>query len=99
VGFNVLALAESGYDVDLLTIPLGEEKVIPGVRIVRVPNIFFVKNIPIGPSLAKAGFDVALFFAALGLALRHRYDVIHCLEGWVARSGIFRAWSESERLS
>lgn len=76
----MLALAESGYDVDLLTIPLGEEKVIPGVRIVRVPNLFFVKNIPIGPSLAKAGFDVALFFAALGLALRHRYDVIHCLE-------------------
>jgi glycosyltransferase involved in cell wall biosynthesis len=80
VGFNVLALAESGRDVDLLTIPLGEEKVIPGVRIVRVPNLFFVKDIPIGPSLPKAGFDVVLFFAALGLALRHRYDVIHCLE-------------------
>jgi glycosyltransferase involved in cell wall biosynthesis len=80
VGFNLLALAESGRAVDLLTVPLGEERAIPGVRIVRVPNFFFVRDIPIGPSLAKAGFDVILFFAALGLALRHRYGVIHCLE-------------------
>lgn len=91
VGFNVQALAESGYEVDLLTIPVGEDRAIPGVTIHRVANPFRVKNIPIGPSLHKAVFDVLILFKGLGLAFRRRYAVIHAVEevgilGWfVAR--------------
>jgi len=51
VGFDVQALAEVGYEVDLLTLPIGTTKNIPGVTVHRVGNPFGVKNIPIGPSL------------------------------------------------
>jgi glycosyltransferase involved in cell wall biosynthesis len=80
VGFDVQALAELGYEVDLLTLPIGAEKPIPGVRIFRVANPFRVENIPIGPSPHKAVFDVLIFFKALSLARRHHYSVIHAVE-------------------
>ena len=80
VGFNVRALAELGHEVDLLVLPIGEHVEIPGVRILRVPNLLGAKDIAIGPSLKKAAFDVIIFFQALGLAFKNRYDVIHCIE-------------------
>ncbi len=80
VGFDALALAEIGFDVDLLTLPMGERKEIPGVRILRVPNLFFIRNIPIGPSPAKAMFDLLLLFKGMWLILQHRYAFIHCIE-------------------
>lgn len=88
VGFDVQALAELGYEVDLLTLPIGEEKNIPGGRVLRVGNPFGVKNIPIGPSPHKAIFNALLFFKAFGLALRNRYAVIHAVE----ETGAF-AWA------
>lgn len=80
VGFDALALAQLGFQVDLLTLPIGERKEIPGVRIFRVPNLFFVRNIPIGPSLCKAFFDCLLLAKALRLGFRNRYDFVHCIE-------------------
>jgi glycosyltransferase involved in cell wall biosynthesis len=79
-GFTVRALAELGNEVDLLVLPIGEEKQIPGVRILRVPNLLGSRDIAIGPSLKKAAFDVIIFFHALGLTFKKRYDVIHCVE-------------------
>ena len=80
VGFNAQALAELGYEVDLLVLPIGDDKPIPGVRVIRVANPFGVKNIPIGPSGHKAIFNALLFFKAFGLAIRNRYAVIHAVE-------------------
>lgn len=80
VGFDLMALIEQGYKVDFLTLPIGEDKPIEGVRTVRVWNIFFVKDVPIGPSLIKAGFDVLLLFTGLGMAIKNRYDVVHGVE-------------------
>lgn len=87
VGFNVQALAELGYEVDLLTLPIGEERQIPGVRIIRVANPFRVRNVPIGPSLHKAIFDLLILFRAFVLARRRGYAVIHAVEetGIIAR--------------
>jgi len=73
-------MAELGYAVDLLTLPVGEEKEIPGVRTIRAPNVFLARNVRIGPSCLKTGFDLVLGFMAAGLALRNRYGVIHCVE-------------------
>lgn len=89
VGFNVQALAELGFEVDLLTLPIGEARDIPGVRVLRVANPLGVKNIPIGPSAHKALFDLLILFKALPLAFRRRYAVIHAVEetgiiGWLA---------------
>ena len=80
VSFNVRALVELGYEVDLLTLPVGEKLNIPGVRIIRTPNLLRIKNMPIGPSAFKVMFDFFLLFKGLRLAFKNNYDIIHCIE-------------------
>lgn len=75
-----MAISEAGWTVDLLVLPFGEDKAIKGVSIERVPNVFGVKNISIGPSLLKACFDVLLFIKAVRLQKNNSYQVIHCVE-------------------
>jgi glycosyltransferase involved in cell wall biosynthesis len=73
VRFNAQALAELGYAVDLLAMPVGEPLDIPGVTLHRAPNILGVKA-------PKAILDISLFFKAATLARKHRYDVFHGIE-------------------
>jgi len=80
VGFDVQALAEGGCDVDLLVLPFGEEKKIDGVRVIRVASFPCVKSVGIGPSFAKACFDLVMLFKALSLQRKKRYEVVHCVE-------------------
>ena len=80
VRFNAQALAELGYDVDLLVMPVGEDKPLPGVTLHRASNIIRAKNLAIGPSAAKAILDLALYFKAAALARRRHYHVIHGIE-------------------
>jgi glycosyltransferase involved in cell wall biosynthesis len=80
VGFDVQALAELGFEVDLLTMPVGQNRDIPGVRVLRVPNLLGVRALPIGPSPAKAVLDLALCVQALRLTGRRRYAVVHGVE-------------------
>ncbi len=78
--YDLKALAELGYRVDLLTLPLGEDIEIPGVRILRVSNVLGASDLPIGPSALKAAFDVLLLARASTLVRRSHYDVLHCVE-------------------
>ena len=80
VGFNALALVEAGYTVDLLTLPIGENREMKGVKVIRVANPLGVKNIPIGPSFHKIIFDVLILFRGLHLILKEKYVVIHGIE-------------------
>jgi glycosyltransferase involved in cell wall biosynthesis len=80
VNFNILALTELGYKVDLLTLPIGEDKEFENFRIIRVGNPLSINNVPIGPSLSKVFFDVLLFFKGFSLCMRNKYDVIHGVE-------------------
>ena len=80
VQFNALALSELGYAVDLLVMPVGEDKSIPGVTLHRARNILGVRNLAIGPSLPKAILDLALFAKAASLARANPYAVIHAIE-------------------
>ncbi len=86
VKFNLLALTKLGYQIDLLTLPIGDDQEIDGVRVYRVANPFGVKNIPIGPSLWKLLFDKLIFLKGISLCLKNRYDVIHGIEeaGFIA---------------
>lgn len=86
VKFNLQALARLGYEVDLLTIPIGvDEPSTPG-RVIRVWNLFGSKSISIGPSPLKIWFDLLLFLWGLRLVLLNRYDAIHGTEeaGFIA---------------
>ncbi len=80
VQFNAQALSELGCAVDLLVMPVGEDKAIPGVTLHRARNILGVRNLAIGPSLPKAILDLALFAKAAALARANRYAVIHAIE-------------------
>ena len=80
VKFVLQAFSELGYQVDLLTLPFGEDIAIENITIIRVPNLFGVKNIAIGPSLLKALFDLVLLYKAIGLLRKQQYDVIHGIE-------------------
>ncbi len=80
VSFNLLALSELGYSVDLLTLPFGENRAIPGVRVIRVANSFGLKDIPIGPSAGKVVFDFRLWRRARQLIREEPYQVIHAVE-------------------
>lgn len=76
VYFRLQALADLGHEVDLVTYHLGEDKHFPGLKIHRIPSLFFIKKIRIGPSLAKILLDLFLLFKALFLALSHSYDLV-----------------------
>ena len=103
LGFDVRALSENGCEVDFLTLPIGEDRPVPGVRIVRCPNVFFARKIAIGPSPLKLAFDAVMFVEALFMALRRRYDVVHGVEdcGFLALvlARLFRAKAVFEKHS
>lgn len=80
LGFDLLALSQLGYSVDFLTLPFGERREIPGVNIIRAPNLFFARRIAIGPSALKLAFDCILFWMALWRVIRYRYVVVHGVE-------------------
>jgi glycosyltransferase involved in cell wall biosynthesis len=73
---RIKALSDLGHDVDLVTYHLGEDKEIKNLKISRIPNVFFIKKIKIGPSLKKIPLDFLLFLKASGKLLRNKYDLI-----------------------
>ncbi len=80
VGFNVQALVAAGYHVDLLTLPIGIDREIPGVDVIRVANPLGLKNIPIGPSAFKIFFDLLILFKGLALIRKNKYVMVHGIE-------------------
>ena len=74
------ALADSGYRVDLLTQPIGQDHEMGGVRIFRAPNWFGIRRLPIGPSPAKALADISLGLATWRRLQQRDYQVVHGFE-------------------
>jgi len=74
------ALATLGFDVDLLVYPVGTEQAIDGVRIVRSPNPFGVRSVPIGFSLRKLGLDLGMLGSFWKLVRSRRYAAVHAVE-------------------
>jgi glycosyltransferase involved in cell wall biosynthesis len=80
VKFNLLALVSAGYDVHLLTLPVGDDLPLEGVTVHRVANPFRVKQVPIGPNGWKLFFDLLLLWRGFRLCRRHRFAVVHGVE-------------------
>ena len=84
--FSVLgrlkALSALGHEVDLVTYHLGEDIPIPRVAIHRIPSIFFVKKIPIGPSLTKVFLDGFLLVKTIQMLFRSKYELLQHLDGF-----------------
>jgi glycosyltransferase involved in cell wall biosynthesis len=80
VKYNLQALSDLGCDIDLVTLPFGEDVEIPGLTIHRVKGFKGVHDIPIGPSLWKLLFDFKLYAYARRLVRQHEYAVVHGIE-------------------
>ena len=74
------ALTDLGYRIHLATFPMGNDIVMPGLHYHRAPRVPFVKQVPIGFSLAKALCDVVLAVKLLQLLRRHRFLAVHLVE-------------------
>jgi glycosyltransferase involved in cell wall biosynthesis len=74
--FRLKALSAMGPHVDLITYPLGEDRVFDNVRILRVPSLLGLKKIKIGPSWAKIPLDFLMLLKTVSRLFRGRYDVI-----------------------
>jgi glycosyltransferase involved in cell wall biosynthesis len=86
----VEALQAAGHEVDVLTYHVGDDPLLPGVRVFRAPAVPFVREVPIGFSLRKVLCDLALLWRLVTLTRRHRYDVLHAVEEAVFLSLLVR---------
>ncbi len=77
---RVKALVSLGYEVDLVTYPIGKQVTLPGLRIYRAPALPFIRKVKIGPSLAKLLLDLLLFLTAAWRLCRRRYQYLHTHE-------------------
>ena len=77
---TMTAFSNQGHQVDLLTLPIGEEQNFDNVRIIRAWNLFNSKKISIGPSALKLWFDLVLLIQGFNLICRNKYDVLHGTE-------------------
>lgn len=91
VYFRILALAELGHSVTLVTYPIGKNIALKNLRIVRPPNLLGMRKVKIGPSLAKLPLDSLLLLQAILEIVGHHYDLVFSHEEaaflgvWLAR--------------
>jgi len=69
-------LSELGHEVDVVAYHVGDDVEIPWVKIFRIVNIPFIKEVPVGPSFKKIFLDIFVFFKTLRLLIKKRYDLI-----------------------
>ncbi len=74
------ALITLGYEVDLVTYPIGKPVRLSGLRIYRAPALPFIHKVKIGPSFAKLPLDLSLFLTAIWRLCSGRYHYIHTHE-------------------
>lgn len=77
---RIRGLQALGHRVDLHTYPFGTDPELPDLRIHRSRRPPFVRDVGIGPSVAKALLDLPLFAAVRRAAASDRYNLIHTHE-------------------
>ena len=77
---RIRALIDLGHTVDLVTYPFGRDVDMPGLRLFRCARPPLIRDVRIGPSMAKIPLDLTLAFTAIRRAAADRYDAIHSHE-------------------
>jgi glycosyltransferase involved in cell wall biosynthesis len=77
---RIRALLDLGHTVDLVTYPFGRDVSLPGLRLFRCLRPPFIREVRIGPSLAKILLDLTLTLTAVRRAISDRYDAVHSHE-------------------
>ncbi len=73
-------LARLGFDVHLLVFHEGEDVVMDGVTLHRIPTIPGIKNIPPSISFKKIICDGVMFFSMVHLLKKYDFDLVHAVE-------------------
>lgn len=73
-------LSARGHQLDLLTFHEGENVEIPNVRIHRIAQPLWIRNIRPGFSIKKIVCDLFMFVKCLRMVRKNRYDLIHAVE-------------------
>lgn len=80
VYYRTLVTAVHGVEVDLLTYGEGQDVLIPGVTIIRIPALRFLGPVRVGPSVTKFFLDILMVIWTVVLLIRNRYDFVHAHE-------------------
>jgi glycosyltransferase involved in cell wall biosynthesis len=80
VYYRTLVAAELGVECDLLTYGQGHDVRLPGCRVYRIPELRWLGQVRVGPSLLKALFDALMVIWTIGLLCRRRYTFVHAHE-------------------
>ncbi|MBA2287897.1 MAG: glycosyltransferase family 4 protein [Ktedonobacteraceae bacterium] len=80
VYYHIKVLTTLGHTVDLVTYPQGKRITLPGLHIYRVPRLPFIREVKVGPSLAKLVLDVPVFLLATWRLCLRRYRYLHTHE-------------------
>ena len=76
VYYHIKALGVLGHTVDLLAYPMGTALDLPGMELSRIPSLPFIKEMKVGPSLAKIPLDMLMAVKAWSLLRKRHYDYI-----------------------
>lgn len=76
----VRALSALGYEVHLLTLPLGEDIEVPHLVYHRVMRLPFITHVPVGFSYAKALYNLVMVFALIGLLRKQKFVAVQAIE-------------------
>ena len=76
VYFRLKVLSDLGHKVDLVTYHLGEDRSFKNVKILRIPDLFWIKKIKIGPSLTKLPLDFLMLLKAIARLVTKSYDLV-----------------------
>ncbi len=74
------SFAQLGYQIDLLTYPIGNSPAFDHVRYIRAANPLKLKHVCIGFSFRKLILDLSLFFKLRKLLRNEKYAFIHAIE-------------------
>jgi glycosyltransferase involved in cell wall biosynthesis len=83
------ALSELGWEVDVLTFPMGAPLSIRGVTIQRVGNPLGFRDVVVGFSFKKVFLDILLALRLPGMLRRRGYAVVHGVEEAAFLLGLF----------
>jgi len=76
VYFRLKVFSDLGHKVDLVTYHLGEDRSFKNVKILRIPDLFWIKKIKIGPSLTKLPLDFLMLLKAVARLVTKSYDLV-----------------------
>lgn len=89
---RIRALVKLGHSVELVTYPFGDDPELDGLVIHRAARVPGVRDVEIGPSVAKLLLDGPLLAKAYRLAKSGRFDLLHTHEeaayagAWIAKA-------------